>query len=76
MSAIEVRAAKRADVPRLTEIYNHYVLNTPVTFDVEPYTIERRMVWFEQFSTTGRYRLLVAEEHGQVIGDAGRCGSA
>jgi phosphinothricin acetyltransferase len=58
-------------VPRLTEIYNHYVVNTPVTFDVEPYTIERRMAWFEQFSATGRYRLLVAEERGEVIGYAG-----
>lgn len=71
MSAIAIRAATRADVPRLTQIYNHYVLNTPVTFDVEPYTAERRMAWFEQFSATGRYRLLVAEEQEHVTGYAG-----
>lgn len=71
MTAVLVRPAVRADLPRLTEIYNHYVLNTPVTFDVEPFTIERRTAWFEQFSTSGRYRLLVAEEEGQVIGYAG-----
>jgi phosphinothricin acetyltransferase len=71
MSAIQVRTANKTDVPRLTEIYNHYVLNTPVTFDIQPYTIERRMTWFEQFSATGRYRLLVAEEQGRVIGYAG-----
>lgn len=53
------------------EIYNHYVLNTPVTFDLEPYTVERRMTWFEQFSTTGRYRLLVAEDQDRVIAYAG-----
>lgn len=33
MAEIHVRAAVRADLPQLTEIYNHYVLHTPVTFD-------------------------------------------
>lgn len=69
--AIQVRPANRADLPRLTEIYNYYVINTPVTFDIEPYTVERRVAWFDQFATTGRYRLLVAEVDGQVEGYAG-----
>ena len=64
MSPIQIRAAAQSDVPRLTAIYNHYVVNTPVTFDLEPYTVERRTTWFEQFSTAGRYRLLVAEQAG------------
>lgn len=71
MSAIRVRPAAAADLPRLTEIYNHYVVNTPVTFDVEPFTVERRMAWFEQFSTSGRHRLLVTDEEGRAIGYAG-----
>ncbi|HEX4004444.1 MAG TPA: GNAT family N-acetyltransferase [Candidatus Acidoferrales bacterium] len=71
MPEITIRPAARADLPRLTEIYNHYVLHTPVTFDLEPYTVERREPWFAQFAPTGRYRLLVAEENGAVIGYAG-----
>ncbi len=71
MAGIEIRAANRADLPRLTEIYNYYVINTPITFDIEPYTVERRVAWFEQFALSGRHRLLVAEENGQVIGYAG-----
>ena len=71
MAEIRIRQAARADLPRLTEIYNHYVVNTPVTFDVEPYTVERRAAWFEQFALAGRYRLLVAEEDGTVVGYAG-----
>ena len=71
MPAISIRPAVRADLPRLTEIYNHYVVNTPVTFDIEPYTVEQRNVWFSQFGATGRYRLLVAEENGSVLGYAG-----
>jgi len=65
------RPANRADLPRLTEIYNHYVIHTPVTFDVEPYTPEKRATWFEQFAVSGRYRLIVAEEAGLVVGYAG-----
>jgi phosphinothricin acetyltransferase len=71
MGEICVRAAKRTDVARLTEIYNHFVLNTPVTFDVEPWTVDLRVRWFEQFSETGRHRLLVAEDRGVVAGYAG-----
>jgi phosphinothricin acetyltransferase len=65
------RPAVRADLPRLTEIYNHYVIHTPVTFDLEPYSVERRAAWFEQFAPTGRYRLIVAEENDLVMGYAG-----
>jgi phosphinothricin acetyltransferase len=68
---IKTRAASKTDVPRLTEIYNHYVIHTPVTFDLEPYTVDGRLIWFEQFALEGRYRLLVAEEEGRVIGYAG-----
>jgi phosphinothricin acetyltransferase len=68
VTSLSIRPAERADVPRLTEIYNHYVIHTPVTFDVEPYTVEKRAIWFEQFGTAGRYRILVAEEGGTVLG--------
>jgi phosphinothricin acetyltransferase len=71
MAEIRIRPAVRADLPRLTEIYNYYVVNTPVTFDVEPYTVEGREAWFAQFGATGRYRLLVAESDGSVVGYAG-----
>jgi phosphinothricin acetyltransferase len=71
MPEIRVRTARRSDLPRLTEIYNHYVLHTPVTFDIEAYTLERRSTWFQQFASYGRYRLFVAEEEGHVLGYAG-----
>jgi phosphinothricin acetyltransferase len=71
MPDILIRSAVRADLPRLTEIYNHYVVHTPVTFDLEPYTIEQRDAWFGQFAASGRYRLFVAEENGSLLGYAG-----
>ena len=71
MSETRIRPAMRGDLARLTEIYNYYVIHTPVTFDVEPYTVERREVWWAQFGETGRHRLLVAEQNGIVMGYAG-----
>ena len=71
MGETHIRRAEHRDLARITEIYNHYVLNTPVTFDVEAYTVERREAWFAQFGETGRYRLLVAEQDGVVMGYAG-----
>ena len=71
MAEVCVRPAVRGDLARLTEIYNHYVVNTPITFDIETYTVERRESWFNQFSESGRHRLMVAEENGLVLGYAG-----
>lgn len=71
MLAFGIRPASHADLARVTEIYNYYVLNTAITFDIEPYTVERRQEWFEQFGEKGRYRLLVAEREGAVLGYVG-----
>jgi phosphinothricin acetyltransferase len=74
MPEVCVRPAARGDLARLTEIYNHYVVNTPITFDIETYTVERRESWFNQFGERGRHRLMVAEENGLVLGYAGTMG--
>ena len=71
MAEVLIRPATRTDLSRLTEIYNHYVVNTPVTFDLEPHAVESRVAWFAQFAPTGRHRLMVAEEDGAVMGYAG-----
>ena len=57
-----VRPARPDDLPRLVEIYNHYIINTPTTFDLEPYSVDQRREWFSHYATTGRHRLLVAED--------------
>ena len=47
-----IRTATIEDLPRLTEIYNHYVTDTPITFDTEPFTVEQRREWFDRYATT------------------------
>lgn len=67
---MQIRKGQSGDLPRLLEIYNHYVEHTHITFDVEPASLEARQTWFETFSEEGPYRLLVAESKGHVCGYA------
>jgi phosphinothricin acetyltransferase len=66
---IEVRSGEERDLERINEIYNHYVRETPITFDLDEITMEQRREWFTHYSTAGRYRLLVASEDS-VLGYA------
>ncbi len=68
MANLTIRPGALEDLPRLTEIHNHYVLNTHITFDVCAYKPEERVGWFHEHSDGHRYRLLVAEEQAQVLG--------
>ena len=65
-----VRTAVLDDLPALTALYNHYVVHTAITFDVATLQPEQRRAWFDDHAPAGRHRLLVAEEHGQVVGYA------
>ena len=68
---VVIRHAEERDLARLTEIYNYYILNTPITFDLDVFTIEEREGWLAKFSVSGPHQLLVAEEGGIVLGYAG-----
>jgi phosphinothricin acetyltransferase len=67
MTDLVIRPGLLADLQRLTEIHNHYVVNTHITFDVQPFEPEQRVAWFREHSDGGRYRLLVAEKHGDGV---------
>lgn len=65
-----MRPAREADLASIDEIYNHYVLHTAITFDVEPMTSVQRHEWFAGYAERGRHRLFVAELEGGVVGYA------
>ena len=71
MSDVELRPAEPSDLPALTAIYNHYVRETPITFDVEPFPVEARRPWLEGFAAEGPHQLFVAERGGDLLGYAG-----
>ena len=69
-SEAHARPAREDDLAEINEIYNHYVQESHVTFDLEPPSSEARRAWFEHFRDKGPHRLLVAVDDGHVIGFA------
>jgi len=67
---MHVRAATEQDLAAINEIYNHYVVETHYTFDLEPTSLEARRQWFSHYHDTGRHRLFVAVNDGQIVGYA------
>jgi len=65
-----IRPAADDDLPRLNDIYNHYVVNTHVTFDIEPITLVQRRDWFSHYGLSGPHRVLVADDDGVIQGFA------
>jgi phosphinothricin acetyltransferase len=66
-----VRAATVGDLEALTEIYTHYVVNTAITFDLEPFTAAQRRGWFDDHAGAGRHRLVVASDRrNRCVGGA------
>jgi phosphinothricin acetyltransferase len=66
-----VRDGAAEDLEQLTTIYNHYVLTSPATFDIEPFTVDRRRdEWFCHYHDAGPHRLLVAAAGETILGYA------
>lgn len=63
-STYAIRSATLDDLQALTDIYNYYVINTAITFDVRPFAAQDRRAWFDDHTSGGRYRLLVAVGSG------------
>ncbi|MEW2631661.1 N-acetyltransferase family protein [Streptomyces sp. NPDC048389] len=59
---VQVRAGTDADLQALTDIYNHYVRETPITFDTTVFTPEQRRPWLHSHLEDGPHRLLVAQD--------------
>ncbi|KPC59513.1 GNAT family N-acetyltransferase [Streptomyces chattanoogensis] len=72
---VQVRAGVEADLGALTALYNHYVRETSVTFDTEPFTPEQRRPWLLSHPEDGPHRLLVAQEAGTAAAGASADGT-
>ena len=71
MPSLSVRAAAANDAPAINRIYNHYVRNTAITFDIEPWSTQRRKIWIDEFADPeSPYHAVVAELDGKIIGFA------
>ncbi|TDF47102.1 N-acetyltransferase family protein [Streptomyces sp. WAC05374] len=69
---VQVRPGVEGDLGALTDIYNHYVRETAITFDTTPFAPEERRPWLLSHPEDGPHRLLVA--HGPGSGGRGARG--
>lgn len=65
---IDIRPAIESDIPILTELFNYYVENGYSTYKEAPVTEEYIKEQYQQYSSVGPYRMLVAEVEGKVVG--------
>jgi phosphinothricin acetyltransferase len=65
---VSVRAGDSRDLDRIKQIYEHYVLNTHATFDLEPLDYQDWQDWFYDGPASGEQLLFVAEDAGRVLG--------
>jgi phosphinothricin acetyltransferase len=70
MRDTRLRRGEEADAAALNAIYDPYVRDTAITFDIEPWTLEARRRWLGEFSDAGRHQLFVAERTGALVGYA------
>ena len=61
-----IREAELSDAGMIAEIYNYYILNTVITFELDPVTPQEILLRMEKYKQVGPY--LVYEEDGEVIG--------
>ncbi|MDN3023220.1 GNAT family N-acetyltransferase [Streptomyces sp. S.PB5] len=59
---VQVRPGVEADLRALTDIYNHYVRETPITFDTAVFTPEERRPWLLSHPVDGPHLLKVAAD--------------
>ncbi|MGB9358686.1 MAG: N-acetyltransferase family protein [Acidimicrobiia bacterium] len=67
---VDIRRARASDLVRINVIYEHTVVGSAISFDLEPWDMERRHEWWTHYSDTGPYRVFVAEVDGHVVGTA------
>lgn len=65
-----IREAEPEDLPHIREIYNHYVLNSTVTFDETPMTIAALRKKFGAVRKLGFPYIVAVSPGGQILGYA------
>lgn len=64
---MHLRLAERRDAGAIRSIYNPEVLESTVTFDLVPRSIEEQMTWLDEHSG-GHPAIVAADEDGDIVG--------
>lgn len=65
---LQLREVVVADAVAINRIYNHYVQDSVITFDIEPWSVERREEWIKEFANDSPYYAIVAELDDEIVG--------
>jgi phosphinothricin acetyltransferase len=65
-ASLGIRVARQSDLPEILDIYNHAVVSTTATFDLEPRSPEAQEAWFLEHVPP--HPAIVWEEGGRVLG--------
>lgn len=65
-----MRTATDADLEGITAIYNQYIVDSHVSFDTEPWSVEARLDWFGHYGGDTPWQVWVADDAGRVVGAA------
>ena len=65
-----IREYRPSDADRITDIYNHYITDTTITFETEPLDVDAMRQRLDGIASD--YPLVVAEYDGDVAGYAYR----
>ncbi|MEN8234839.1 MAG: N-acetyltransferase family protein [Actinomycetota bacterium] len=65
---VAIRPARESDLERINEIYDTTIVDSHVSFDDEPWCMNRRRAWWEMYDEAGPYRVFVAEADDQLVG--------
>jgi L-amino acid N-acyltransferase YncA len=66
---VRIRPARRADLPEITAIYSHAVLNGTASYEYDPPTLDEMTKRFDAIAASG-FPYLVAHIDGRVLGYA------
>jgi L-amino acid N-acyltransferase YncA len=61
-----IRESTNSDARMIAEIYNYYIINTTISFELDPITPDEIVHRMEKYKEIGPY--LVSEENGEIIG--------
>ena len=66
---LSIRFANIADLPLIVDIYNQAIRSQSATGDMDEFSLEERIVWFNKFDEDD-FPIYVAEQNKKVVGYA------
>lgn len=65
-----IRQATSSDAKAIVDIYNHYIIHSHATFEIEPITQNEMQTRISKVQTEFNLPWLVLEDHNQIVGYA------